>query len=102
MTFRVLPEATEDTHHEAEYYDERALGLGDEFLAALRAAYDAIAAPPRLFPKHERASSRRQFRFAMLEGFPIQVVYLVRRSEIIVFAVAHNSRKPGYWIRRKP
>ncbi len=101
MNLRVLPEATEDARQQSEYYDDLNPGLGDEFLDALRSAYDAILANPKLFAMHERASPRRQFRFAMLEGFPFQVVYLVRRTETVVFAVAHNSRNPDYWIRRK-
>jgi hypothetical protein len=34
-------------------------------------------------------------------GFPYQVVYRVVEDALIVVAVAHTSRRPGYWRRRR-
>jgi hypothetical protein len=33
--------------------------------------------------------------------FPFSVVYLVGENEIVIFAVAHFKRKPGYWKSRR-
>ena len=32
--------------------------------------------------------------------FPYTVIYSIEKSEIVVVAVAHQSRNPGYWIDR--
>ena len=32
--------------------------------------------------------------------FPFAIVYLVGTGEIIIFAVAHFKRRPGYWTSR--
>lgn len=35
-----------------------------------------------------------------LRGFPFRLVYVERPTLIRVLAVAHKSRRPGYWRRR--
>ena len=30
-------------------------------------------------------------------GFPYRLVYLVQATELVVIALAHQKRKPGYW-----
>jgi len=29
-----------------------------------------------------------------------QIIYLGERNEIVIVAVAHHKRRPGYWLRR--
>ena len=33
----------------------------------------------------------------MIEDFPYALIYRVSGQTITIFAVAHASRKPGYW-----
>ena len=33
-------------------------------------------------------------------GFPFRLVYLVQPTELVVVAVAHDKRLPGYWRER--
>jgi hypothetical protein len=35
-----------------------------------------------------------------LEAFPFSVLYSIEEEEIVVVAVAHDKRKPGYWMKR--
>jgi len=42
------------------------------------------------------ANTRRVF----LQGFPLSIVYREGPAGIVVFAVAHQSRRPGYWESR--
>jgi plasmid stabilization system protein ParE len=44
-------------------------------------------------PRPDRLPSR-QFR---VRGFPYKVAYRIREHDIYVVAVAHTSRRPGYW-----
>ncbi len=36
----------------------------------------------------------------LVERFHYDVIYIVRDDEVLVVAVAHQRRKPGYWRRR--
>jgi hypothetical protein len=36
----------------------------------------------------------------LVRRFPYAVVYDVLPDAVIIIAVAHQRRKPGYWIRR--
>ena len=40
------------------------------------------------------------FRKLNTDRFPYQIVYLIEGETIIVVAVMHQSRKPGYWKER--
>jgi plasmid stabilization system protein ParE len=46
--------------------------------------------PVRLAPFHE----------AVLRRFPFTVVFRVRQERVEIIAVAHQSRRPGYWRHR--
>jgi hypothetical protein len=35
-----------------------------------------------------------------LKGFPFAVVYRREGDELVIFAVAHHRRAPGYWKAR--
>lgn len=43
------------------------------------------------------ATWRPAVRRLPLRRFPYSIVYYVRDSEIRVLAIAHQSRKPGFW-----
>ncbi|MGP0040576.1 MAG: type II toxin-antitoxin system RelE/ParE family toxin, partial [Rhodomicrobium sp.] len=47
---------------------------------------------PEVHPK-----GRLKTRKCKLQDFPYTLVYRVRGQVISIFAVAHQSRKPGYW-----
>lgn len=40
-------------------------------------------------------------RQVQLHRYPYLVVYKLRRSVVQVVAVAHASRRPGYWAKRR-
>jgi hypothetical protein len=37
----------------------------------------------------------------VLDRFPFAVPYQIKREEIVILALAHTSRRPGYWSRRR-
>jgi hypothetical protein len=59
----------------------------------------AIAQSPLQFGRYEALRSKREFRRAIVERFPYLVVYQVLTEEVVV-AIAHSSRRHGYWQRR--
>jgi toxin ParE1/3/4 len=77
------------------WYQEKAEGLGVNFLDELETAYQAILELPNAWPNHSRG-----FKRYLLTGFPFSVIYKYTANVVYVVAVMHNSRKPGYWLKR--
>jgi plasmid stabilization system protein ParE len=46
-------------------------------------------------------AGRRGERRFVLDRFPYTVLYRVREDHIYITAVAHQSRRPGYWQHRR-
>jgi plasmid stabilization system protein ParE len=78
-----------------EWYEEQAVGLGEDYLSELESAYEAILEFPDTWPKFQR-----NFRRFLLGKFPFSVIYRSKGNSIYVVAVMHNHRKPGYWLSR--
>lgn len=72
-------------------------GLGDDFEAAYIALEDDIAA----FPKIGSPNGRSRHRFRLLRRFSYVDFFIETPAVIWVMAIAHASRRPGYWLRRK-
>lgn len=77
------------------YYNESEVGLGEKFARAIEQAL-AIAVEFPLAGSPGPSATRK----VIAKGFPFSVFYLAERGEIIVVAVAHHARRPGYWIGR--
>ena len=99
---RFHDEARDEAGDAADHYEGRQPGLGFRFRDSLRHAVALIARDPAMFPLHGLASLRRPYRFVMLERFPYSDIYVETPAEVVLLAVAHHSRKPGYWRHRRP
>ena len=89
------PEISSEIKASYSWYQEQAAGLGDDFIAELEVAYEAITELPETWPKFQKG-----FRRFLLTRFPYSIVYKHTTERIFVIAVMHNSRKPGYWLSR--
>ena len=90
-------------HHEAydevieamAFYEERQEGLGVELWKTVRKTLDRIGdnptGPERITPNLRRESVPR---------FPFSFDYGIKSDTLWVVAVAHHSRREGYWRRR--
>jgi len=67
-------------------------GLGNDFIAEVERSVDEISRHPEL-----GASYFEDTRRIFVRRFPFRVVYQERTERILIFAVAHQRRKPGYW-----
>ena len=77
------------------YYKAQESGLGIRFATAVEeATARALAFPLTGSPVSK--STRRVF----IRDFPFAVVYRPDAEGIVVFAVAHHSRRPEYWRSR--
>ena len=92
---RFLPTAEADLLEEIAYYSNAGEGLGIRFQAAVK---KAATRPDSGVPSSNgiRNGTRRH----LVKGFPFRVVYRASDSELLVIAVAHHGRQPGYWSGR--
>jgi len=91
------PDAAQEANDAVDYYDGLRAGLGDDFRTELEAALARIQQNPQLY-----AAERGAIRACPLNRFPYSVYYEEMADRIWVAAIAHHSRRPGYWARRKP
>ena len=94
--YRYLPGAREDLNDAAAFYEASVPGLEDAFLDDVERAIDDIRENPRI-----GAPIGREFRRAILRHFPFTIVYAERDDEIVIVAIAHDRRRPGYWRGRQ-
>lgn len=69
--------------------------LGRRFLRAVHIARAEIERDPTRFPLYDRPARSRR-----VAGFPYRLVYEETEDAIVIIAVAHLSREPGYWKNR--
>ncbi len=95
-TLRILPEAEEELRAAASNYEEQSSGLGLALIAEVRRAFARI----RELPLAAR-TEREDIRVRSVARFPFRVYYHVGDEEIVVIAIGHRRRRPGYWRGRK-
>lgn len=39
-------------------------------------------------------------RVKQIEGFPVNILYLIDEGTLVIFAYAHHQRDAGYWMHR--
>ena len=57
--------------------------------------------PPNRFSKLETLPDEQPYRRALLRIFRYAVIFEILPQEIAVIAIAHTSREPNYWLRRR-
>ena len=96
MNLRIHRLAVAEIDHEVDYYESCSAGLGAE-LEEIDAVLETILQFPHAAPQWRDRPDRR---VAVLDRFPFTLVYQVKENEIVILALAHMSRRPGYWSRR--
>jgi toxin ParE1/3/4 len=86
------PEATAELNAAVGYYEQRVPGLGIEFRKEVEVAAQKIQAGPLRW----MAYSKRTRRF-LIRRFSHLVVFFELADKILIVAVAHGKRRPGYW-----
>jgi toxin ParE1/3/4 len=89
---RFIAPARREFLAEVVYYNGKEPGLGARFAAAVEeAAARAVAFPLTGSPASK--NTRRAF----VKDFPFALVYRPDENGIVIFALAHHSRRPEYW-----
>jgi plasmid stabilization system protein ParE len=100
MIVRIDDDALAEARAQALYYLRHNPSAGKRFLDLLGRAFRDIGASPTSYPFLESLRHNKRFRRALIKGFPVFVVYEIIENEVLIVAVAHGSRRPGYWRAR--
>lgn len=94
------PDAESEFVADIGWYDEREIGLGDRFEGEVLQAVDESADTPAAWPVWPGWDRQPVVRSKSVVDFPYRVVYFVEGNLLTIVAVAHASRRPGYWRER--
>jgi toxin ParE1/3/4 len=78
-----------------QWYAERSPTAAHAFAAEINACAERVAEAPNRWPSYVHDTRRYLF-----PHFPFSLVYRVRNGDLEIVAVAHHSRRPGYWRSR--
>ena len=88
----IVPEAQNDVDEAYWWYEDRRLGLGEEFLSCVEACIQAICRMPELHPVvHE------EYRRALVRRFPYAIFYEYTFEQVTVYSIFHTSQSPMKW-----
>jgi plasmid stabilization system protein ParE len=93
----MTPEAEQDLSEAYDWYEQRRVGLGEDFLARVDAVIQGISRLPEFHPiVHEN------YRRAVVRKFPYVVFYEYAGGKVTVYCVFHTSQDPDKWRQRLP
>jgi len=97
MNYSLNPDALGDLRDAASFYSEQAgNSLSQSFLGEFEQSINKLLRHPALGSPW-RGRGRRRY---TMRHFPYSLVYTISGDEIRILAVAHHSRRPGYWAAR--
>jgi toxin ParE1/3/4 len=97
VKLRFLAEALVEYEDAIEYYERAQSGLGDTFIRdveevlALTLEFPEMGAPVADTPPELNVRRR------IVQRFGVEVDYVTADEELIVLAIFHCKRRPGYW-----
>lgn len=89
------PDAKDEFLVAVRYYEECQEGLGRRFRVVIETAVQLISESPFMY-----RLLKAPFRRYLLPKFPYSIIYSIEPDHIHIIAVAHNKRKPEYWLNR--
>ena len=95
MRYEFNPEALDEYEDAARYYAACQPGLELRFIACVESAFRQVSEAPmrwRIFEEDVRRCLVHVFQYAVL--------YSIESDYVLIIAVMHFSREPGYWRHR--
>ena len=93
--FEFHPEAVLETWAARRWYAERSPRAAAAFWDELKRAKQQVAENPDRWATYLHGTRRYVF-----GKFPYALVYAAMGDRVVALAVAHTSRRPGYWRNR--
>ena len=97
MTYDFHPEARLEYREAAAFYESRRPGLGAAFSLEVESTIGRILESPARWRQVEQDVHSCRTR-----TFPYAILYSLVDDSVLIVAVMHLRRKPGYWRERLP
>ena len=95
MKYVFHPEALTEYADAVRYYTEQRTEVAQAFIDAIEDAVYRVRESPT------RYNAIDDVRRCMTRRFPYGILYTIEQDYILILAVMHCSREPGYWKSRK-
>jgi toxin ParE1/3/4 len=96
MKYVFHPEALTEYSEAVQYYKKQKTELAQAFINAIEDAVYRIRESPTRW-----AVVDEDIRRCLVKKFPYGILYTIEEDFILILAVMHCSRKPGYWKERR-
>lgn len=91
----LTPEAILELEDASTWYQDRSPRAAEAFARSLDHAIELLATNPEIAPRSFAGTRRHP-----LSKFPYDIHYRLEPSRLVILAIAHQKRRPRYWIRR--
>ena len=78
-----------------DFYNLQSERLGDKFIIEIDRTISIIKNYPESFTEYTRHTRK-----VVVNIFPYNVIYAIHKNYIEILAIAHQHRKPNYWLDR--
>lgn len=95
MKYSFHPSAKVELNDSVYYYEECKFGLGLDFTKEVYSTIQRIIQFPESWPKLSKSTHR-----CLINRFPFGIIYQILEDEVLIIAIMHLKRKPGYWEKR--
>ena len=96
MSYFFHPAAEAEHLESVAYFESKRPGLGASYLAEFERIIGTACEAPSRFPIEKRPDVRR----IRMKQFPFTILFREAPGSVQVLAVAHNRRRPQYWLGR--
>ncbi|HEX7332195.1 MAG TPA: type II toxin-antitoxin system RelE/ParE family toxin [Pyrinomonadaceae bacterium] len=95
MKYKFHPDALEEYREAAIWYAKREQELAQQFIANVEDAIQSVVQGPTRWRIIDEDVRRY-----LTHLFPYAILYTIENNFILIVAVMHLSREPGYWRER--
>ena len=95
MRYEFHPEALDEYGEAGHYYARQQPGLDLRFIVCVEDAIERILQDP-----YRWHSFDEDIRRCLTRVFPYAILYTIETDFVLIVAIAHCSREPGYWKHR--
>ncbi|MHB8339477.1 MAG: type II toxin-antitoxin system RelE/ParE family toxin [Ignavibacteriaceae bacterium] len=78
-----------------DFYNLQSERLGDKFIIEIDKTITIIKNYPQSFSDYTKHTRK-----AVVNVFPYNLIYTIHKNYIEILAIAHQHRKPNYWLNR--
>ena len=87
--------ARDELNDAITYYEMELKGLGEYFRNEIKKGIKRIVRHPEAW-----SIEIGEVRKYILHKFPYKILYSIEKDHIFIIAIAHQHRRPNYWIER--